>query len=165
MAHGLSEGEPIRFHITMHRGTAPNDIHIFIRLISSDSGTFSRHGTFIPILDKLCKRQTTGHPNQQQRMQFQYGLTPDSPTSPFLHFSATSQPGYHGNHGKFSLASSSNLSDELTLRWAHVFYNHNTLLCIDWQNFLLVQIETRGYQTIKILNCVITYFIFYPYII
>ena len=53
MAHGLSEGEPLRFHITMHRGTAPNDIHIFIRLISSDSGTFSRHGTFIPILDKV----------------------------------------------------------------------------------------------------------------
>ena len=53
MAHGLSEGEPLRFHITMHRGTAPNDIHIFIRLISSDSSTFSRHGTFIPILDKV----------------------------------------------------------------------------------------------------------------
>ena len=53
MPHGLSEGEPLRFHITMHRGTAPNDIHIFIPLISSDSGTFSRHGTFIPILDKV----------------------------------------------------------------------------------------------------------------
>ena len=53
MAHGLSEGEPLRFHITMHRDNAPNDIHIFIRLISSDSVTFSRHGTFIPILDKV----------------------------------------------------------------------------------------------------------------
>ena len=39
-----------------------------------------------------------------------------SPTSPFLHFSATSQPEHHGNYGQFSLASSSNLIDELTLR-------------------------------------------------
>ena len=37
----------------MHRGTAPNHIHIFIRLINSDSGTFSRHGTLTPSLDKV----------------------------------------------------------------------------------------------------------------
>ena len=37
----------------MHRGTAPNHIHIFNRLINSDSGTFSRHGTFTPSLDKV----------------------------------------------------------------------------------------------------------------
>ena len=41
------------FRITMHRRTAPNHIHIFIRLISSDSGTFSRHGKFTPSLDKV----------------------------------------------------------------------------------------------------------------
>ena len=70
-----------------------------------------------------------------------------------------------GITGKFSISSSSNMSDELTLRWADNFYNYNTLFCIDWQNFLLVQIEARGYQTIKLLNCVFTYFIFYPYVI
>ena len=37
----------------MHRRTAPNHIHIFIRLISSDSSTFSRHGTFTLSLDKV----------------------------------------------------------------------------------------------------------------
>ena len=37
----------------MHQGTAPNHIHIFIGLISSDSGTFSKQGTFIPSLVKI----------------------------------------------------------------------------------------------------------------
>ena len=68
-----------------------------------------------------------------------------------------------GITGKFSLTSSSNLSDALTPRWADVFYNHNTLLRSDWRNFLLVQIEPRGYQTIKLLHGVYTYFILYPY--
>ena len=40
----------------MHRGTAPNHIHIFIRLINSDSGTFCRHGTFTPSLDKISAK-------------------------------------------------------------------------------------------------------------
>ena len=45
--------QALRFHITLHRCAAPIYIHIFMRLINSDSGTFSRHGTFIPILDKV----------------------------------------------------------------------------------------------------------------
>ena len=63
--------------------------------------------------------------------------------------------------GEFSLASSSNLSDGLTLRWADNFYNHNTLPCFDWWISLLIQIEARGYQTIKLLRGVFTYFILY----
>ena len=57
MVHGLSEGETLRIHTIIHRGTDPNDIHKFICLISSDSGTFSRHGTFIPILDKFSANE------------------------------------------------------------------------------------------------------------
>ena len=41
-------------------------------------------GRLSPSLIKSLHRKTTGHPNQQQRMQFQYGLTPDSPTSLFF---------------------------------------------------------------------------------
>ena len=40
----------------MHQGTAPNHIHIFIRFISSDSGTFSRHDTFTPALIKSLQK-------------------------------------------------------------------------------------------------------------
>ena len=36
-----------------------------------------------------------------------------------------------GITGKFSISSSSNMSDALTLIWAEVFYNHNTLLPSD----------------------------------
>ena len=101
MAHGLSDGEPLRFHITVHHVTAPNHIHIFIRLISSDCGTFSRHGTFTPqSWQSLCKRQTTAHPYRQQRMQFQYGLTPDSSTAPLPNFSPTSPLGHHRDYSK-----------------------------------------------------------------
>ena len=45
----------------------------------------------------------------------------------------------------FSLASSSNLSNELTLRWADIFYNHNTLLTLTDKNFFSFKIEARGY--------------------
>ena len=61
IAHRLSEGEPLRIYTTILRGTAPNDIHIFIRLISSDSGIFSRHGTLIPILDKVAANDRRLH--------------------------------------------------------------------------------------------------------
>ena len=51
--HRLSEGEPLRIHTTIHRGTAPNDIDILVRLNSKDSGTFSRQGTFTRSLHKV----------------------------------------------------------------------------------------------------------------
>ena len=150
MAHGFSEGEPLRFHITMHRVTAPKDIHIFTRLTSSDSGTFSRHGTFTPSLDKVSAND--------RPLYTQIGSNACIFNRDWLQilqprFSLTSlqllKRDITGLSGKFSFASCSNLSDGLTLRWADIFYNHNILLCIDWQNFLLVQIETRGYQTIN----------------
>ena len=150
----------------MHRGTAPNHIHIFIRLINSDSGTFSRHGTFTPSLDTVS---ANGRP-----MYTQIGSNACIFNTEWFQilqprFSLTSiqllKRDITGLSGKFSLTSSSNLSDGLTLRWADIFYNHNTLLCIDWQNFLLVQIETRGYQIIKLPHGVYTYFISNPYIV
>ena len=166
MAHGLFEGEPLRIHTSIHRSTAPNDIHIFIGLISSDSVTFSRHGTFTPTLDKVSAKD--------RQLLTQIGSKASSFKTDWLRilqprFFLTSlqllKRDIMGLSGKFPLASSSNLSDGLTLRWTDIFYNHNTLLCFDWQNFLLVQNEASGYQTIKLIHCVSTYFIFYPYII
>ena len=45
----------------MHRCTAPNHIHIFIRFISSNSGTFSRHGTFTPSLAQVAAKAKQLH--------------------------------------------------------------------------------------------------------
>ena len=163
MVHGLCESEPLRIHTTIHRGTAPNDIHIFIRLISSDSGTFSRHGTFTPSLDKVSANDRRLYTeNSSNACSFNTDwLRILKPRLLFTSHQLLNRD-ITGTTVKFSFASSSNLSDRLTLRWADIFYNHNTLLCIDWQNFLLVEIEVRGYQTIKPLHGAFTYFILYP---
>ena len=146
----------------MHRGTAPNDIHIFIRLINSDSCTFSRHGTFTPSLDKVSAND---RPLYTQIGSNACIFKTDwlqilQPWFSFTYLQLLKRD-ITGLSGKFSLASSNNLSDGLTLRWADNSYNHNTLLCIDWQNFLPVQLEARGYQTIKQLHGVFTYVILY----
>ena len=127
------EYEHIRIHTTMHRGTAPNHIRIYIRPINSDSGTFSRHGTFTPSLAKVSAND--------RPLYTQIGCNASN-------FNADRHRTLHLRHflsclqllnqditritDKFSLASSSNLSDGLTLRWADIFYNHNTLLRFDW---------------------------------
>ena len=166
MARGLTENEHLRIRTTMHRGTAPNHIHIFIRLINSDSGTFSRHGTFTPSLDKVSANDRLLY-TQTDSNACSFNTDWLRILLPRLLLTSL-QPLNRDTTGitrEFSLASSSNLSDGLTLRWADNFYNHNTLLRFDWWNFLLVQIEARGYQTIKLLHCVFTYFMFYLYII
>ena len=111
MAHGLSEGEPLRFHITMHRGTAPNDIHIFIRLISSDSGTFSRHGTFIPILDKISANDRRLH-TQISSNACSFNTDWLRILQPRLFFTSLQllNRDITGITGKFSTSSSSNLT-------------------------------------------------------
>ena len=159
MAHRLSDGEPLRIHTTMLRGTAPNHIHIFI---NSDSGTFSRYMTFTPRLDKVFAND--------RRLYTQIGSSACSFNTDWLRIL---QPRFFltclqllnrditGITAEFPLASSSKLSEGLILRWADIFYNHNTLLSFDWWKFVLVQIVARGHQTIKLLIGRFTYFISY----
>ena len=85
----------------MHRSTAPNHIHIFIRLISSDSGTFSRHGTFTPSPDKVSAND--------RPLYTQIGSNACIFNTEWLHILQprlfctslhTSQPGHKGDYGK-----------------------------------------------------------------
>ena len=45
--HRFSEEEPLRLHATMNRGTTPNHIHIILRFTNINSGTLFMHEKFI----------------------------------------------------------------------------------------------------------------------
>ena len=131
MANGLFEGKTLIFHITMHRGTAPKDKHIVIRLISIDSGTFSRHRRLAPTLKKSL--QTTDDCIPKLAASHAVSIRTDSVFSNLLfsellcNFATGTPRGLRENS-----PTSSNLSVGLTLRWAELSYKHNTLLSFDW---------------------------------
>ena len=136
MAHGLSEGEPLRRHTTTHRGAAPKHNHIFFRLINSDSGTLSTDGKFIPSLARVSESDNRLH---NQIGSQAHGFIPDwlrlRQSRLFLTSFQLLDREIKGIRGNFSLTSSSNMNDGLTLNWADVLNNHSTLLRIDWQDF------------------------------
>ena len=116
IAHGLSEAEPLRFHITMHRGTAPNHIHIFIRLISSDSDTFCRHRTFIPSLDKVSANDRPLYTQIGSNACILIRIDSRFSNLAFSTLLCTLlNRDIRGITGKFSISSSINMSDALTL--------------------------------------------------
>ena len=127
----------------MHRGTAFNHIHILIRLISGDSDTFSRHGTFTPSLAQVSVRN--------RQLHTQIGSNACSFNTDWLrilqpHVFLTSRQLLNGDikglRGKLSPASCSNLNDGFTLRWSDILYNHNTLFRIDRRTYFSVQLKS-----------------------
>ena len=104
MSHGLSEGEPLRVHTTMHRGAAPDHIHIY----SSASSTviaapYPGMGRLPAALIKSL--QKTDDCTPKSAATHAVSRQTDSLLSNFSEIK-----------GRFSLACSSKLNDGHTLR-------------------------------------------------
>ena len=86
---------------------------------------------------------------QQWRKQFHSGMIPEHQSHLYINSLQILNGDIKGIWGNFSLATSSTMNDGLTLRWADILHNHNTLLCINIRFFDQIRSTCQsGYQAI-----------------